>query len=78
MEVTGNAAVTLSRGSIVWQNGYPNTVEGAVDILTDLHSRTIGTPSLGVIIWLNQPRWIEAKLSSQEAFSKLFLNTAKL
>ena len=29
MEVTGCAAVTLSRGSIVWQNGELRTVEGA-------------------------------------------------
>ena len=29
MEVTGNAATTLSRGQVVWANGQLNTVEGA-------------------------------------------------
>ena len=29
MEVTGNAAVTLSRGSVVWENGQLKTVKGA-------------------------------------------------
>jgi dihydropyrimidinase len=29
MEVTGNAATTLSRGSVVWENGQLKTVEGA-------------------------------------------------
>ena len=29
MEVTGNAAITLSRGSVVWENGELKTVKGA-------------------------------------------------
>ena len=29
MEVTGNAAITLSRGSVVWNRGQLRTVEGA-------------------------------------------------
>lgn len=29
MEVTGNAATTLSRGTVVWANGQLNTLEGA-------------------------------------------------
>ena len=29
MEVTGNAATTISRGQVVWANGQLNTVEGA-------------------------------------------------
>ena len=29
MQVTGNAAVTLSRGKVVWENGETKTVRGA-------------------------------------------------